>query len=312
MSLKCSLDIKSEACNLGFFACGIAKAEPVDGAVARSLKRWLAEGDNAGMAYMNNYTDKRLDPRLLVPGVKSIISVAMNYAPADHIPEGEYQLAAYAYGQDYHDIVKARLHMLAARCGFENYRVFCDSAPVLERYWAEQAGLGWTGRNHQLIIPRAGSMFFLGELFVDIELEYDQPVKNRCGHCRQCIDACPTGALCADKPLDANKCLSYQTIENRGDIPPEIVEKMGNTIYGCDRCLKACPWNRFAKPTTEPLLKPKEELLQMTRADWRNLSEEQYRQLFKGSAVKRAKYAGLKRNIEAVGKNEKTKDDENK
>ena len=252
------------------------------------------------MDYMAHNIDKRLDPCLLMPGVKSIVCVALNYAPAERMPEGELQFAAYALGQDYHDIVKSRLHALAARLNTTTYRAFCDTAPVLERYWAAQAGLGWLGRNHQLIIPHAGSMFFLGELFLDIELDYDKPMPSRCGTCYVCIDACPTGALCSDGTFRSSSCLSYLTIENRSNIPPEHADKMGNTVYGCDRCQDTCPHNRFAMPTTESQLHPKPELLQMKRADWQQLTVEQYRSLFKGSAVKRAKYEGLMRNIDCA------------
>ena len=252
------------------------------------------------MDYMAHNIDKRLDPCLLMPGVKSIVCVALNYAPAERMPEGELQFAAYALGQDYHDIVKSRLHALAARLNITTYRAFCDTAPVLERYWAAQAGLGWLGRNHQLIIPHAGSMFFLGELFLDIKLDYDKPMPSRCGTCHACLDACPTGALCSDGTFRSSSCLSYLTIENRDGIPPEYADKMGNTVYGCDRCQDACPHNRFATPTTEPQLHPKPELLQMKRTDWQQFTVEQYRSLFKGSAVKRTKYEGLMRNINCV------------
>lgn len=294
--------IKAEAHNLGFFACGIAKAERVCEAEAARFRNWLAEKGHAGMAYLAGNTEKRLNPTLLMEGVKSIVCVAINYTPSKTIPEEEPQLAAYALGQDYHGIMKARLHTLAAKLEISNYRAFCDTAPVLERYWAAQAGLGWIGRNHQLIIPYAGSMFFLGELFTDTELDYDKPIKPRCGSCHACIDACPTKALSRCGRMQAStfrtaRCLSYQTIENREAIPNEIAVKMGSTIYGCDRCQQACPWNRFATPTTEKLLQPKEELLQMTREKWESLSIEDYRRLFKGSAVKRTKYEGLMRNI---------------
>lgn len=299
--------IKAEASRLGFFACGIAEAKAVDEATANQLRQWLAHGGNADMAYMANYLEKRLDPRLLMDGLRSIVCLALNYTPAQHIPEGEYQFAAYAYGQDYHEVMKAKLRQLAAAVtahpdyGGANHREFCDSAPVLERYWAVQAGLGWTGRNHQLIIPSAGSMFFLGELFLDIGLEYDTPLPNRCGQCHACIDACPTKAIrYGDNDFHADRCLSYLTIENRGEIPTQAANAMGDTIYGCDRCQQACPWNRFATPSTEPLLQPKEELLNMTKEDWHNLSVEDYRHIFKGSAVKRAKYDGLMRNIRAA------------
>ena len=267
------------------------------------------------MSWLDNYSDMRFDPRLLMPGLKSIVCVAMNYCPAKSMSDEQYQLAAYAYGQDYHEVVKNRLHSLAKSFSFEHYRAFCDSAPVLERYWAVKAGIGWTGRNHQLIIPQGGSMFFLGELFLDIELEYDEPMKSRCGNCTRCVDACPTGAISFAKEygtaadlrttdFDSNKCLSYQTIENRGEIPSDIAGKMGHTIYGCDCCQKCCPWNRLAVPNTIEEFQPSDQLLSMTRQDWKQLSEEQYRSLFKKSAVKRAKYEGLMRNIRAVESND--------
>ena len=325
--------IKAGARSLGFFACGIAQAAPVDAAIAADYTAWLAQSGNADMAYLANNTDKRMDPRLLMPGVRSIVSVALSYVPARHIPYGELQLAAYAYGLDYHDVMKAKLRRLASLVeewlgesrkqgeamanshdGSPNnaapqasdgqnqrFRCFCDTAPVLERYWAVQAGIGWIGRNRQLIIPHAGSMFFLGELFLDVDLEYDKPMPSRCGNCRACLDACPTGALREGRSnFDAFACLSYQTIENRGPLSATAAQSMGDTIYGCDRCQQACPWNRFATPTTEPSLCPKDELLSMTRADWQNLSVDDYRRLFKGSAVKRAKYEGLMRNINAA------------
>lgn len=315
MNSRLSSELKAEALNLGFFACGIARAEAVDDTNASHVRQWIDEGRQADMDYMRNHTDMRLDPRLLMKGVRSIVSVAMNYTPAQHIPSDQLQFAAYAYGEDYHDIVKKKLRQLASTFGFKElrmqdepnkeeddvyFRAFCDSAPVLERYWATRAGLGWIGRNHQLIIPKAGSMFFLGELFLTIELDYDERMHSRCGNCHACIDACPTGAITKDGPLDANKCLSYQTIENRGDISKDIAEKMGNSIYGCDRCQQACPWNRFSKPNNTPELQPKPEFLSMTRDKWMQLSEDEYRQLFKKSAVKRAKYEGLMRNIQAI------------
>lgn len=309
-----SKQIKAEALDLGFSACGVARAGRVSAAEEAKLRRWIAAEGYADMQYMANNLDKRLDPRLLMDGLKSIVSVAMNYAPARKMPEGELQFAAYALGKDYHDIMKARLHALAARLGVSHYRAFCDSAPVLERYWAVQAGLGWTGRNHQLIIPQAGSMFFLGELFLDFEVEYDSPMKPKCGSCHACIDACPTQAIRLDPAnghgslFNAALCLSYQTIENRGEIAPEAAKKMGNTVYGCDRCQSACPWNRFATPTTEPQLQPCNELISMTRERWSRLTVDEYRLLFKGSAVKRAKYEGLMRNIRAIESNERQKE----
>lgn len=312
--------IKAEAQRHGFFACGIAKAAPVEENVAEAYRKWLENGEEASMAYMTNYLEKRLNPALLVPGVRSIVSLAMNYAPAQQLPEGEYQLAAYALGQDYHDLMKQRLRELAVNIGapmelFQKgkkpqsadekeetgWGVFCDTAPVLERYWAQKAGLGWVGRNHQLIIPHAGSMFFLGEVFLPFAVDvYDTPMQSRCGSCHRCIDACPTHAIIPDEDFHADRCLSYQLIENRGELSDEAKAAMGDTIYGCDRCQTACPWNRFATPNTEPALQPKPELLSMSKEAWHNLSVEDYRRLFKGSAVKRVKFDGLKRNIDAI------------
>ena len=326
-------EIKVEAERLGFFACGIARAEPVDAETAAAVRGWISKGSQATMDYMANYTEKRLNPCLLVPGTKSIVSLAMNYAPAQTMPETEYQLAAYAYGQDYHDVMKAKLRQLAALIAnkFEGkndsevgendgdstaittpktnetseepageIRVFVDTAPVLERYWAQRAGLGWIGKNHQLIIPRAGSMFFLGEIFLPYEFDsYDSPMPSRCGNCRRCIEACPTCAITDEWGFDSEKCLSYQLIENRGELSEQAKQSMGSTIYGCDRCQTACPWNKFAIPNTTPEFQPKSELLAMTKADWHNLTIDEYRALFKGSAVKRVKFDGLKRNISA-------------
>ena len=304
--------IKAEAKGLGFFACGIAKAEAVDSDTADGYRRWIADGGHASMHYLADNIDKRLDPRLLMPGVKSIVCVALSYAPAKTIPADQYQIAYYAYGKDYHDVMKQKLHALASACGITTYRAFCDTAPVLERYWAQRAGLGWIGRNHQLIIPHAGSMFFLGELFVTDTLHYDSPTPNRCGRCHACLDACPTTSIINNQSSIINnqssfissRCLSYLTIEHRGPIPNSSF-LIPNSIYGCDICQLACPWNRFAVPTTEPSFQPSEALLSMTKEKWHNLTEEQYRQLFKGSAVKRAKYSGLMRNINCFSSTEK-------
>ncbi|WP_456103155.1 tRNA epoxyqueuosine(34) reductase QueG [Prevotella sp.] len=305
-----SKTIKNLAHDIGFFACGIAKAAPVDENIAQKYRKWLDNGEEASMAYMANYLEKRLDPRLLVPGVRSIVSLALNYAPAQQLPEGEYQIAAYALGQDYHDLMKQKMRELAVKIteqakiplqkeGEEpSIRCFCDTAPVLERYWAQKAGLGWIGRNHQLIIPRAGSMFFLGEIFLPFDTDiYDEPMSNRCGKCHRCIDACPTRAIIPDEDFHAQRCLSYQLIENRGELSDEAKQNMGDTIYGCDRCQNACPWNKFATPNTEPALQPKSELLAMSKEKWHNLTIEEYQRLFKGSAVKRVKFEGLIRNI---------------
>ncbi len=310
--------IKAVALRLGFSAVGIAKAAPVDKGTEMALRRWLETKSEADMTYMADNTEKRIDPRLLVPGVQSIVSLAMNYAPARTIPEGEYQLAAYAYGKDYHDVMRTRMKELIANLyavekkasrltltketyAANNARCFVDTAPVLERYWASKAGLGWMGKNHQLIIPRAGSMFFLGEVFLPYKVDvYDTPMPSRCGKCRRCLEACPTRAIRESKPFVAQRCLSYQLIENRSNLSSEACQAMGSTIYGCDRCQTACPWNRYATPNTELAFQPSSDLLAMRKEDWKRLTIEDYRRLFKGSAVKRAKYEGLMRNIRAA------------
>ncbi|MCD8211113.1 MAG: tRNA epoxyqueuosine(34) reductase QueG [Prevotella sp.] len=306
MSSKLSSEnIKAEAIGLGFFACGIARAEEVDSKTKTQFTSWLTAKGHADMEYMSNNQDLRLNPQLLMDNLKSIISVALNYTPEETLPKGELQISAYALGQDYHDVVKKKLYTLAKRLNLKTFRVFCDSAPILERYWAVKAGLGWIGKNHQLIIPNAGSMFFLGELLLDTEVSYDKPIDAKCGSCRACIDACPTGALRAKEDFstfNSSLCLSYLTIENRGNIPSEAIEKMGDMVYGCDHCQRACPWNRFSTPTTEESLKPNKELFKMTREKWNSLTKEEYLRLFKGSAVKRAKYEGLMRNIKAIQK----------
>lgn len=295
--------IKEKAYSLGFFAIGMAKAEPIDAMHSEAFRQWIDQNYQAEMGYLANNLEKRLDPTLLEPGTKTILSLAYNYFPQEFIDPEEYQIAWYSYGKDYHYIVKEKLTELFTYIN-ELYevkgRVFCDTAPVLERYWAWKAGLGWIGKNTQLIIPKAGCTFFLGEIFIDIELDYDTPQRNRCGSCSKCIQVCPTNALEKPHLLNANKCISYQTIENRNEIAPEIASLLDNKIYGCDDCIKACPWTRFASPTQEPAFRISKELLRMTRKDWHQLTEKQYQDLFRKSAVKRAKFYGLTRNIKAV------------
>ena len=297
--------IKSEAERLGFDICGIAKAEAVAPDVAAMYNSWVRQGKHATMGYLERNGEKRLNPTLLVEGCKSIITVAMNYAPKQPI-EG---IADYAQGKDYHKIVKDRLFLLLQSinsiCPVQG-RAFCDSAPVLERYWAMMSGIGYIGRNRHLIIPGKGSKFFLGELFVDIELCYDTPLqRDLCGNCRKCIDNCPGKAL-GETGLDANRCLSYLTIENRGELPKNIGEKMGNCFYGCDRCQTVCPHNRFATPNSTPELQPATQLLQMTPSKWHSLSKEEYDNIFAGSAVQRCGYEQLIRNITALGNDDET------
>lgn len=324
-SLLSSEKIKAEALRLGFSACGLAPAEAVSEEAASAFRQWLADGCQAEMAYMQNHEEKRLNPGLLVEGARTVVSVALNYYPEKTIPEDEYQIAWYAYGKDYHDVMKAKLNALlefireellaettpspippseafsSANPATINARIFCDTAPVLERYWAWRAGLGWIGKNTQLIIPQAGSCFFLGEIIIGAAADsYDTPQKSRCGSCTRCLNACPTKALEAPFRLISAKCLSYLTIEHRGELPPDTGKKMGNKIYGCDECQRACPWNRYASPTKVTEFHPSPCLVNMQKQDWHQLTEEQYKALFKGSAVKRAKYQGLVRNIKAA------------
>ena len=297
-----SEEIKQHAYLLGFEACGICRAD--ESGEKAHYGRWLSENCHAGMDYLERNIEKRLDPRLLVHGAKSIVSVALNYYPREKLPAHVPQFAYYAYGEDYHDVVRGKLKQLFnfIKLCFPDAsgRYFSDSAPVLERFWAARAGLGFVGKNTLLIIPKKGSYFFLGELIIDMELDYDSPLSQNCGKCRRCIDACPTGAI--EKPcwLNAGKCISYQTIENRGEIPPEIVPLLSNNVYGCDICQKVCPWNRFSKPHQTPEFNPSDEFLSL---DWEKLQamdEETYRQVFRKSAVKRTKFSGLKRNLKSL------------
>lgn len=298
--------IKQKAFELGFSACGIAKVEPA-ASEAGYLDRWLAEGCHAGMRYMENHREIRLDPDGLVRGACSVISVALNYYPRVKRDPALPHIAYYAYGEDYHTIVKDKLRQLwqaidtvAVSDGqAPEARVFTDSAPILERYWAWKAGLGWIGKNTNLIIPGKGSFFFLGEIVTTLEVDaYDIPQKSRCGNCRRCLDACPTVALEAPRRLNASKCISYLTIENREDIPAEFVSKLGNRVYGCDTCQTVCPWNRFAIPTEVNEFQPSPSLLSLRKEDLQALNRDDYNCIFAHSAVKRAKYEGLLRTIQ--------------
>ncbi len=295
--------IKSEALRLGFDICGTAKAEAVPDDVIRLYNQWIAQEYHGTMQYLQRNCEKRFDPTLLVEECKSIVVVALNYYPS-HPVEG---MASYAIGNDYHKIVKDKLYTLLNNINTVHPvkgRAFCDSAPVLERHWAVKAGIGWIGNNRQLIIPHKGSYFFIGELLIDAELEYDKPfTANHCGKCRKCIDNCPTGAL-SDDGFDARKCLSYLTIEYRGELPENIGKKMENRFYGCDCCLKSCPHNRFSTPNNTPEFKPSDELLKMDVSKWQNLTKEQYDTLFAKSAVERCGYEQLMRNISAMKEEE--------
>ncbi len=297
--------IKTQAAETGFIACGIAEARYLS-EYAPAFNKWLEKGYQAGMDYMERNSEKRTHPQKLVEGARSVISVLFNYTPQNTLPkEDNYHISRYSYGKDYHFVVKKKLWELLERIekqtGTTRSRVFVDTAPVLDRAWAELSGIGWIGKNSMLISPKHGSYVFIGEIITDLELEYDSPMNNLCGGCTRCLEACPTGAIIKDGVIDSNKCISYWTIEYRGEnLPESLQDKFENNIFGCDICQEVCPWNRFAKPTREESFQPHPELFEMTREEWHELSEEDYRRLFKKSAVKRTKFSGLKRNINFV------------
>jgi len=294
-------EIKEKAKKTGFDACGIAQVATAD-SEALFFDRWLKEGNHAGMAYMENHREIRLNPAGLVEGAKTVISVALNYYPEQKLPPEAPHIAYYAYGKDYHFVIKEMLNELwsavTGQTDTGTARFFTDSAPILERYWAWKAGLGWIGKNTNLIIPGKGSFFFLGEIVTSLEADhYDMPQKDRCGSCSRCLEACPTEALEGPRHLNARKCLSYLTIENRGEIPAEQAACLGNRLYGCDTCQEVCPWNRFARPTRIEAFRPAPALLSLRKEDLKGFSREEYNRIFAKSAVKRAKYEGLIRNI---------------
>lgn len=282
-------------------SCGISKAGFLE-EEASGLERWLKKGYHGEMRWMENHFDKRLDPTKLVPGAKSVISVLLNYCPEKEQAADVPQIAKYAYGEDYHFVIKRKLKDLVAFIGAEigevEGRAFVDSAPVMDRVWAKKAGLGWVGKHSLLLTKGSGSFYFIGELIVDLELTYDHPVEEHCGTCTKCIDACPTDAIVAPEVIDANKCISYLTIELKDAIPEQFKAQMENWAFGCDICQDVCPWNRFSEPTDEEAFKPHSDMLEMNQSDWEEITEETFRKVFKKSAVKRAKYAGLKQNIQ--------------
>ncbi|HSR60329.1 MAG TPA: tRNA epoxyqueuosine(34) reductase QueG [Robiginitalea sp.] len=292
--------IKAEAQRLGFLACGISKAEFLEDEAPR-LERWLRQGMHGEMGYMENHFDKRLDPRKLVPGAKSVVSLLLNYFPRERQQEGSYRVSKYAYGEDYHRVIKDKLHELlafiSAAIGQVQGRAFVDSAPVLDKAWAARSGLGWVGKNSNLLTREVGSFYFIAELILDLELETDGPVTDHCGTCTACLDACPTQAIVQPYVVDASRCISYFTIELRNQIPEGFKGLWDDWIFGCDVCMDVCPWNRFAKPHREPRFEARKELLEMSRGDWEELTEEVFAGLFSKSAVKRAKFEGLKRNV---------------
>jgi len=296
--------IKSKAKSLGFLSCGISQATFLE-EEASNLEKWLNDGKHGKMKYMENHFDKRLDPRKLVPGAKSIISLTYNYFNDNFQKDKNApKISKYAYGSDYHLIIKKKLKILFKELkknfGDINGRVFVDSAPIMEKPWAAKSGLGWIGKNTNLISQKIGSYYFLAEIIVDLEFEYDTPVTDHCGSCRACIDSCPTGALDIPYQIDASKCISYLTIELRDEIPSEFKGKMDNWAFGCDVCQDVCPWNRFSQKHNEPLFNPNQELTKMETKDWEELTEETFEVIFKNSAVKRTKFKGLKRNISFI------------
>ncbi len=297
--------IKTEAKRLGFLSCGISKAEFLEEEAPR-LESWLSKNMHGEMGYMENHFDKRLDPRLLVDGAKSVISLLLNYYPSQEQDDTTYKVSKYAYGQDYHHVIKFKLRQLqefiSEEIGEVNGRAFVDSAPVLDKAWAAKSGLGWIGKNSNLLTQQVGSFYFIAELIVDLDLEYGTPVTDHCGTCTACLDACPTGAIVEPYVVDGSKCISYLTIELKENIPNEFKGKMDDWIFGCDVCQDVCPWNKFSKPHQEPLFNPHPELLSMTKKDWEEITDDVFKKVFKKSAVKRTKLSGLIRNIEFASK----------
>ncbi|WP_290493267.1 tRNA epoxyqueuosine(34) reductase QueG [Leeuwenhoekiella sp. UBA4164] len=292
--------IKEEALQLGFMSCGISRAEFLEEEAPR-LEQWLNENRNGEMSYMENHFDKRLDPTLLVPGAKSMVSLLFNYFPQEEQREDSFKISKYAYGTDYHFVIKEKLKELLfsiqEKIGSVEGRAFVDSAPVLDKAWAALSGLGWIGKNSNLLTKQVGSFYFIAELIIDLDLEYDTPVTDHCGSCTACIDACPTDAIVDPYVVDGSKCISYFTIELKNEIPDFARDKMEDWMFGCDICQDVCPWNRFSKPHNEPLFNPRPEILEYSKAEWKELTKEVFSEIFRKSPVKRTKYEGLMRNI---------------
>lgn len=294
--------IKQEAARLGFTHCGISKAGFLEEEAPR-LEHWLKNGMQGQMHYMENHFDKRLDPCKLMDGAQSVVSLLLNYFnPQKQSDSHAPKISMYAYGTDYHTIIKNKLHALLNfihdTIGKVNGRAFVDSAPVLDKAWAKKSGLGWIGKHTNLIHPRAGSYFFVAELILDLELEADAPIRDYCGTCTACLDACPTRAIIKPYVVDGSKCISYFTIEFKEELPRDVKGKFENWMFGCDICQQVCPWNRFASPHSEPQLDPQPEVLNKSKSEWEEITEEVFQKMFKNSAVKRAGFKGLKRNIE--------------
>ena len=298
--------IKQKAEKFGFQSCGISKAEFLEEEAPR-LETWLNKGYHGEMQYMENHFDKRLNPTLLVDGAKSVISLSYNYFPKVKIDEiNNFKISKYAYGEDYHEVIKDILKEMVAELQEEigefGFRVFVDSAPVLEKAWARKSGLGWVGKNANLITKKHGSFYFLAEIICDLELEYDLAVTDHCGSCRACIDACPTQAIVSDRIVDGSKCISYATIELKNEIPDYFNGKMDDWMFGCDVCQDVCPWNRFSAPTLQEKFAPNFQKLNFRKNEWKELTQELFSEIFKKSAVKRTKFSGLMRNISFLPK----------
>jgi epoxyqueuosine reductase len=295
--------IKTEAKRLGFLSCGVSKAEFLEEEAPR-LEQWLKQGMHGEMGYMENHFDKRLDPIKLVEGAKSVISLLLNYYPAEAQPANTYKISKYAYGQDYHHVIKSKLRLLqefiSEEIGEVHGRAFVDSAPVLDKAWAVRSGLGWLGKHSNVLTRQVGSFYFIAELITDLELEYDRPVTDHCGSCTACIDACPTEAIVQPYVVDGSKCISYFTIELKNELPISVKGQFEDWIFGCDICQDVCPWNRFSKTHKEPGFNPHPDLMQMTKKDWEEITEDVFKKVFQKSAVKRTKFSGLKRNIDFV------------
>jgi len=293
--------IKSEALRLGFLSCGISKSGFLEEDAPR-VERWLNQNQHGQMSYMENHFDKRLNPNLLVDDAKSVVSLLLNYYPSETQTDDSYKISKYAYGQDYHHVIKEKLKELLFsiqnEIGEVSGRAFVDSAPVLDKAWAAKSGLGWIGKNSKLLTKSLGSFYFIAELIIDLELDYDNPTTDHCGSCTACLDACPTEAIVAPYVVDGSKCISYFTIELKDNIPAEMKGKFNDWAFGCDICQDVCPWNRFSKSHNEPLFNPNPELLSMTKKDWEDISAETFQKVFKNSPIKRTKFEGLKRNID--------------
>jgi epoxyqueuosine reductase len=299
-SQKYTLAIKSEAKRLGFLSCGISKAQFLEEEATR-LENWLNKNQHGQMSYMENHFDKRLNPILLVDDAKSVISLLLNYYPSETQNPESYKISKYAYGQDYHFVIKEKLkellYFIQTEIGQVSGRAFVDSAPVLDKAWAAKSGLGWIGKNSNLITQKVGSFYFIAELIIDLNLEYDYATTDHCGSCTACIDACPTEAIVAPYVVDGSKCISYFTIELKENIPIEMKGKFDDWAFGCDICQDVCPWNKFSKPHSEPLFNPNSEILSYSKKDWEDITKETFDIVFKNSAVKRTKLEGLQRNI---------------